>query len=180
MRSPSPVNDASQGKFAPRERRAAWNCTAPAIRGHDRLLPFRGEEQGGPSSTECTGSLPTKVSLARSTDGGRSFENYSWTREAFDPQRVFIGDYTGLAAYHGCVYGIWTEATPPPGPNQPGTAEPGGDARRDPRGPRAVPRAGRGSPSLPVGSQPPKPVRAANGEAGRNRRGRRRRKRRRG
>jgi len=59
------------------------------------------------------------VVLAISTDGGRTFENYAWTREAFDPQNVFIGDYTGLAAHNGCVYGIWTETTPRPAATNP-------------------------------------------------------------
>jgi hypothetical protein len=54
------------------------------------------------------------VTLARSADGGHTFENFALTQDAFDPQRVFIGDYTGLAASNGCVYGIWTEAAPPP------------------------------------------------------------------
>jgi hypothetical protein len=49
------------------------------------------------------------VVLARSTDGGRSFKNYSWTDEAFEAADVFFGDYTGLAAFGGRVYGVWTE-----------------------------------------------------------------------
>jgi len=49
------------------------------------------------------------VALARSTDGGRSFANYAWTRDPFEAAGVFFGDYTGLAAFGGRVYGIWTE-----------------------------------------------------------------------
>lgn len=49
------------------------------------------------------------VALARSTDGGQSFQNYAWTTDAFDPGGVFMGDYTGLAAAGGRVYGAWTE-----------------------------------------------------------------------
>lgn len=50
------------------------------------------------------------VTLARSTDGGRSFQNYAWTSEAFETNdSVFMGDYSGIAAYDGRVYGIWTE-----------------------------------------------------------------------
>ena len=49
------------------------------------------------------------VVLARSTDGGRTFNNYAWTDEAFEASGVFFGDYSGLAAYGGRVYGIWTE-----------------------------------------------------------------------
>jgi hypothetical protein len=51
----------------------------------------------------------TTVVLARSTDGGRNFQNYTWTRKPFDSRDDFIGDYTGLAAFNGRVYGIWAE-----------------------------------------------------------------------
>jgi hypothetical protein len=49
------------------------------------------------------------VTLARSTDGGESFQNYAWTTEPFEASEVFFGDYSGIAAYGGRVYGIWTE-----------------------------------------------------------------------
>jgi hypothetical protein len=49
------------------------------------------------------------VVLARSTDGGQSFRNFAWTDDPFDAQGVFMGDYTGLAAWNGRVYGVWTE-----------------------------------------------------------------------
>jgi hypothetical protein len=48
------------------------------------------------------------VTLARSTDGGKTFENYVWSAQAFDAEGVFIGDYTGIAAMNGRVYGVWT------------------------------------------------------------------------
>lgn len=49
------------------------------------------------------------VVLARSADGGRSFNNYAWTETPFEAGDVFFGDYSGLAAYGGRVYGVWTE-----------------------------------------------------------------------
>jgi hypothetical protein len=49
------------------------------------------------------------VTLARSTDGGESFQNYAWTTEPFEASEVFFGDYSGIAANGGRVYGIWTE-----------------------------------------------------------------------
>ncbi len=50
------------------------------------------------------------VTLARSTDGGKSFANYAWTQEPFQTNEAsFMGDYSGIAAYQGRVYGIWTE-----------------------------------------------------------------------
>lgn len=66
------------------------------------------------------------VTLARSVDGGRSFKNYAWTVKPFDAQGVFMGDYTGLAAYNGRVYGAWTmkPAVPDP-PGEPDEEEPG-------------------------------------------------------
>jgi len=53
------------------------------------------------------------VVIARSIDGGRSFNNYAWTDEAFEAGGVFFGDYSGLAAYGGRVYGAWTEKPVP-------------------------------------------------------------------
>ena len=53
------------------------------------------------------------VVLARSTDGGRNFNNYAWTDEPFEAGGVFFGDYSGIAAYGGRVYGIWTEKPAP-------------------------------------------------------------------
>ena len=49
------------------------------------------------------------VVLARSTDQGATFNNYAWTDEPFEAGGVFFGDYSGLAAYGGRVYGVWTE-----------------------------------------------------------------------
>ena len=56
----------------------------------------------------------SKVVLARSTDGGKTFTNYAWTDIGFDPGSVFMGDYTGIAALNGRVYGVWTEKPPNP------------------------------------------------------------------
>lgn len=54
------------------------------------------------------------VVLARSTDMGRTFGNFAWTEEPFEAGGVFFGDYSGLAAYGGRVYGVWTEKPTPP------------------------------------------------------------------
>src|SRR5215469_7448837 len=54
------------------------------------------------------------VVLARSSDGGLSFKNYAWTEDPFEAGGVFFGDYSGLAAYGGRVYGVWTEKPSPP------------------------------------------------------------------
>src|ERR1700722_4857957 len=49
------------------------------------------------------------VTLARSTDGGQSFQNFAWTTEPFEAGEVFFGDYSGVAASGGRMYGVWTE-----------------------------------------------------------------------
>lgn len=60
------------------------------------------DRRSDPDNRKCT------VTLARSTDGGRTFANYRWSAQAFDPAGAFIGDYLGIAASGGRVYGIWT------------------------------------------------------------------------
>jgi len=54
----------------------------------------------------------TRVTLARSTDGGKSFTNYAWSDEPFAGDNAFLGDYEWCVAYGGRVYGIWAEAAP--------------------------------------------------------------------
>jgi hypothetical protein len=70
------------------------------------------------------------VVLARSTDGGRRFQNYAWTSEPFEAGGVFFGDYSGIAAYDGRVYGVWTEKPP----TVPETGNKPDDAKPKPRG----------------------------------------------
>jgi len=77
------------------------------------------------------------VVLARSTDHGRTFNNYAWTDEAFEAGGLFFGDYSGLAAYGGRVYGVWTEKPippPSPAPDEKSKAEEVKDAKTPPRG----------------------------------------------
>jgi hypothetical protein len=61
------------------------------------------------------------VVLARSTDGGRTFRNYLLSDHAFDPGGGMIGEYTGLTAFGGRVYGSWTEIVSPAGSARGGT-----------------------------------------------------------
>ncbi|HLZ42624.1 MAG TPA: hypothetical protein VKQ11_16770 [Candidatus Sulfotelmatobacter sp.] len=71
------------------------------------------------------------VVLARSTDGGRRFTNYAWTDQPFEAGGVFFGDYSGLAAYGGRVYGVWTEKpAAAPAPEQ--TANSGSEEKANP------------------------------------------------
>lgn len=63
-----------------------------------------------------------------SVNGGRgSFANYAWTDNPFEAGGVFFGDYTGIAAFGGRVYGVWTEK--PPNQLEPGPS-PDGSPRR--------------------------------------------------
>jgi BNR repeat protein len=75
------------------------------------------------------------VVLARSTDQAHTFNNYAWTDEAFEAGGLFFGDYSGLAAYAGRVYGVWTEKPiPPPASDEKTTSEESKDAKPQPRG----------------------------------------------
>jgi len=71
------------------------------------------------------------VVLARSTDGGRTFNNYAWTEQPFEAGGVFFGDYSGIAAYGGRVYGAWTEK---PVAESEGEAKSEDDKKPRPRG----------------------------------------------
>jgi hypothetical protein len=56
-----------------------------------------------------TTGAATDVYIARSTDGGESFENFKISQSSFTPnQNVFFGDYTNIAAFNRKVYPIWT------------------------------------------------------------------------
>lgn len=69
----------------------------------------------------------TGFTLARSTNGGKTFINYAWAENPFESQQpAFLGDYTWLTACNHKVYGTWTEALP--------TTEPpaSGEHRRGP------------------------------------------------
>lgn len=65
------------------------------------------DRRGDPENKKAT------IVLGRSTDGGRTFTNYAWDPAAFDPDEEFIGDYSGIAALGGKVYGVWAR-TPVP------------------------------------------------------------------
>ncbi len=61
------------------------------------------DRRGDPENQKQT------VTLARSIDGGKTFQNYALSAEPFEAEGVFFGDYTGLAAFGGRVYGVWME-----------------------------------------------------------------------
>ena len=88
-----PVHDGAEHFFQ-------WMAVDPAD-GSVNVIFY--DRRGDPKNRAQT------VVLARSTDGGQSFQNYSWTDQPFNARGGFIGDYNGLAAMNGRVYGIWTE-----------------------------------------------------------------------
>lgn len=50
----------------------------------------------------------TDVYVARSTDGGETFSNFTVSQSSFNPtSNIFFGDYTNIAALNGKVYPIW-------------------------------------------------------------------------
>src|SRR5207247_166398 len=61
------------------------------------------DRRGDPKNRQQT------VTLARSSDGGRTYQNFAWMDQPFDAQGVFMGDYNGIAALNGRVYGVWTQ-----------------------------------------------------------------------
>ncbi len=56
-----------------------------------------------------TTGAETDVFVAKSTDGGETFENFKISESPFTPSSsVFFGDYSNIAAWDGKVYPIWT------------------------------------------------------------------------
>lgn len=53
----------------------------------------------------------TTVTLARSSDGGATFNNYGWDTQSFEADGDFLGDYLALAAHGNKVYGAWAHQT---------------------------------------------------------------------
>ena len=74
------------------------------------------------------------VTLARSSDKGRTFVNYAWDQTQSDPTAGCLGEYLGLGARDGRVYAAWVENAPSedPAPNdallEPGPGEMAPDA----------------------------------------------------
>jgi hypothetical protein len=56
-----------------------------------------------------TTGLTTDVYVAKSVDGGETFENFKVSQSSFTPiSSVFFGDYTNIAAFNRKIYPIWT------------------------------------------------------------------------
>ncbi len=53
----------------------------------------------------------TTVTLARSTDGGKAFNNYTWDPEQFEAEGDFLGDYLAITAFGNKTYAAWAHQT---------------------------------------------------------------------
>lgn len=53
----------------------------------------------------------TTVTLARSTDGGKTFTNYALDRDAFEAEGDFLGDYTAITTFDNQVWAAWAHQT---------------------------------------------------------------------
>jgi hypothetical protein len=58
-----------------------------------------------------TNNDSTTVTLARSTDGGKTFTNYALDQEAFTAEGDFLGDYLALTAFGNKVFAAWAHQT---------------------------------------------------------------------
>ncbi|MGZ4868669.1 MAG: sialidase family protein [Candidatus Angelobacter sp.] len=58
-----------------------------------------------------TDNQETTVTLARSTDGGKTFQNYSWDPDTFTAEGDFLGDYLAITAFGNKVFGAWAHQT---------------------------------------------------------------------
>jgi len=56
----------------------------------------------------------TTVTLARSADGGKTFQNYSLDDESFEAEGDFLGDYLAISAYGNNVFAAWAHQTQAP------------------------------------------------------------------
>jgi BNR/Asp-box repeat protein len=53
----------------------------------------------------------TTVTLARSLDDGKTFQNYTWDSESFEADGEFLGDYLAITAFGNKVFGAWAHQT---------------------------------------------------------------------
>lgn len=53
----------------------------------------------------------TRVTLARSIDGGKKFTNYMWDTEAFEAEGDFLGDYLAITAFGDKAFAAWAHQT---------------------------------------------------------------------
>ena len=95
--APKIVNNDASG----RDQFFTWMCTDP-VTGVIYIVFYDRRENLNPSD------LSTQVYLARSNDGGITFQNYKISESSFIPnENVFFGDYINISAYNGKIFPIW-------------------------------------------------------------------------
>ena len=62
----------------------------------------------------------TAVTLGRSTDGGKTFRNYTFDADTFQAEGDFLGDYLALTAFADKVFAAWAHQTTEQGTEQRG------------------------------------------------------------
>ncbi|HXG65735.1 MAG TPA: sialidase family protein [Blastocatellia bacterium] len=95
--APARVNDDARGNG--KAQFFTWMAVDPADGSVNVVFYDRRDQEG----------TKTGLTLARSTDGGKTFVNYKINQEPFAcNEKVFFGDYTGIDAYNGLVTPIYT------------------------------------------------------------------------
>jgi hypothetical protein len=74
------------------------------------------DRRGDPENRQAS------VTVGRSVDGGRTWDNYAFDDKLLDPMQASLGDYLGIAARDGKVVAAWVENIPdePQAANTPG------------------------------------------------------------
>lgn len=85
-----------------------WMAVDPESGAVNLIFYDRRPSDNGPNNQD------TRVTLARSTDGGKTFTNYAWDTDAFDADGDFLGDYLAITTFGNRVYGAWAHQTSEP------------------------------------------------------------------
>ncbi|HEX4604230.1 MAG TPA: sialidase family protein [Candidatus Angelobacter sp.] len=88
----------------------------PIHNGHDQFFQWMAvDPQSGAVNLifydRRTDNEKTTVTLARSTDGGKTFQNYTWDPNGFAAEGDFLGDYLAITTFGNKVYGAWAHQT---------------------------------------------------------------------
>jgi hypothetical protein len=98
-----------------------WNApvrvnTDPIHNGNDQFFQWMAvDPQSGAVNLvfydRRTDNEETTVTLAHSTDGGKTFQNYTWDPDVFNAEGDFLGDYLAITAFGNKVFGAWAHQT---------------------------------------------------------------------
>jgi hypothetical protein len=77
--------------------------------GRDQALQYLAVDAIDGSAYVAWYDASVTMTLARSSDGGRTFTRYAFGEAATDPTLASFGDYIGMAAHGGVVYAAWPE-----------------------------------------------------------------------